>query len=73
MTRSLAVEFGPKGVRINAVAPGMTKTPSIADALAVMVEAYRKLGMDKLAEDALRVLELNHPEHPATKALKKAS
>ena len=49
------------------------KTPSIADALAVMVEAYRKLGMDKLAEDALRILELNHPEHPATQALKKTS
>ena len=33
LTRSLAREFGPKGVRINAVAPGMTVTEMTADIL----------------------------------------
>jgi NAD(P)-dependent dehydrogenase (short-subunit alcohol dehydrogenase family) len=33
LTRSLAREFGPKGIRINAVAPGMTITEMTADLL----------------------------------------
>ena len=31
MTRSLAVEYGPKGIRVNCVSPGMTATDMIAD------------------------------------------
>jgi 3-oxoacyl-[acyl-carrier protein] reductase len=31
MTRSLAAEFGPKGIRVNMVSPGLTETDSIAD------------------------------------------
>jgi len=38
------------------------RTPSCADALIVSVQAYRKLGLDDLASDTLRVLELNYPE-----------
>ena len=34
------------------------------DALAVMAESYKKLGQDKLADDAERVLKLNYPNHP---------
>ena len=45
-------------------------TRSIPDALALMTTSYRKLGMQDLAHDAFRVLELNHPEHEKTKALK---
>lgn len=33
------------------------------DALAMMSESYRQLGQDTLANDARRVLELNHPDH----------
>jgi 3-oxoacyl-[acyl-carrier protein] reductase len=31
LTRSLAVEYGPSGIRINAVSPGMTETDMIAN------------------------------------------
>jgi outer membrane protein assembly factor BamD len=33
------------------------------DALALMAESYKQLGQEKLADDARRVLKLNHPEH----------
>lgn len=47
-------------------------TEAVPDALAVMVEAYESLGMHDLATDAMRVLELNHPDHEKTKTLKKS-
>ena len=47
-------------------------TRSIPDALALMTDSYRKLGMHDLANDAFRVLELNHPEHEKTAQLKKS-
>ncbi len=37
------------------------ETPSLADALYIQVKAYRKLGLDQLAEDRLRIMELNFP------------
>ena len=40
------------------------RTPAVADALVVMAKAYKIMGIDDLAEDALRVLELNFPQHP---------
>ena len=46
------------------------RTPSTADALAIMVEAYRAMEMHDLADDALRVLQKNYPEHKASKKLK---
>jgi 3-oxoacyl-[acyl-carrier protein] reductase len=48
-TRSLAVEYGPKGIRVNAVSPGMTLTgllksvPERAKMVAKMQTALRKL------------------------------
>jgi outer membrane protein assembly factor BamD (BamD/ComL family) len=35
-----------------------------------MVRAYNRLGVEDLAADALRVLELNYPEHPHLPALR---
>ena len=40
-------------------------TPAVPEALVIMVQAYRKLGLDDLAADAERVLKLNYPERAA--------
>jgi outer membrane protein assembly factor BamD len=34
------------------------------DALALMAESYKRLGDTKLSDDAKRVLQQNHPDHP---------
>lgn len=39
-------------------------TPSVPDALVIMAKAYKVMQMDDLSADAVRVLKLNHPEHP---------
>ncbi len=40
-------------------------TPSTGDALAAMTEAYLLLKQIDLAQDALKVLQYNYPDHPA--------
>jgi outer membrane protein assembly factor BamD len=40
------------------------ETPQTGDALALMAESYHRLGQQALAEETLRVLKLNYPEHP---------
>ena len=46
------------------------KASAIPDALVIMVKAYRKMGLDDLATDAQRVLELNYPDHLGLAELK---
>ena len=38
--------------------------PVVSDALVLLVQAYRKLGMNDLASDTLSILAANHPDHP---------
>jgi outer membrane protein assembly factor BamD len=38
------------------------RTPAVADALAIMVTAYRNMQMKDLADDAEKVLKLNYPD-----------
>lgn len=40
------------------------ETPAVADGLALLVEAYQRLGMTDLAATNLEVLKLNHPDSP---------
>ncbi len=42
-------------------------SPSVAEALRIMELAYRSMGREQLADDARRVLQLNFPDHPATR------
>ena len=45
-------------------------TPAVPEALVIMATAYKVLLLDDLSEDALRVLELNHPGHPGIAKVK---
>ncbi|WP_019340141.1 outer membrane protein assembly factor BamD [Stutzerimonas stutzeri] len=40
-------------------------TPAVGDGLAVMTEAYQRLGLDDLAGTSLETLKLNYPQHPS--------
>lgn len=40
-------------------------TPAVADAMAIMVEGYLRLGLDDLAEISLALLKENYPNHVA--------
>lgn len=51
--------------RGNHVVENFPTTPAVPDGLAVMAQAYYLLGQDELAEDAVKVLALNFPDHPA--------
>jgi outer membrane protein assembly factor BamD len=47
------------------VVENFPQTPATADALAVMVQAYQLLDLNDLADDSLKVLTTNFPEHPS--------
>ncbi|MGA9423240.1 MAG: outer membrane protein assembly factor BamD [Rhodanobacteraceae bacterium] len=50
--------------RAKSIVETYPRSPQASDALAIMARSYRKLGQDKLAADAERVLKLNYPNHP---------
>jgi len=53
LTRSLAVELAPQGVRVNAVAPTLTTTDAVADIPVDDVAAFvRRIPMGRAAEPA---------------------
>lgn len=47
--------------RAKSVVTNYPETPSVEEALAIMVVAYDKLGINDLRDDAMRVLKLNYP------------
>lgn len=50
--------------RARYVVENYQRTPVVPDALVIMAKAYKVMHLDDLADDALRVLELNYPGHP---------
>jgi outer membrane protein assembly factor BamD len=44
------------------------RTPAVADALAIMVQAYTLLGMEEAAKESLTVLKQNYPDHPSIRS-----
>ncbi len=50
--------------RARYVVENYPKTPSVPDALVLMAKAYKVLEMNDLSHDAIRVLEVNYPNHP---------
>lgn len=40
-------------------------TPAVADGMAIMVEAYLRMGLNELADTNLALLKENYPQHPS--------
>lgn len=47
------------------VVENFQESPAVGDGLAVMVEAYQRLGLDDLAATSLETLKLNYPDNPS--------
>ena len=50
--------------RARNVVESFGRTPAVPDALVIMAKAYKVLEMDDLSADAVRVLQINYPNHP---------
>lgn len=59
--------------RAKYVVDNYEKSPSVPVALGLMVRAYRKMERPQLAADAMRVLQLNYPDHEVLAKLKTQS
>ncbi len=55
--------------RAKSVVGNYPEAPAVEEALAVMVVAYDKLGINDLRDDALRVLKLNYPKSKYTQGV----
>jgi NAD(P)-dependent dehydrogenase (short-subunit alcohol dehydrogenase family) len=47
LTRSAAMEYAPRGIRINAVCPGTINTPMVSDMLAKQADAMKEIMRDQ--------------------------
>ena len=59
--------------RARYVVENYQQTPAMPEALILLAKSYKVLELDDLAADALRVLELNYPNHPGIEEVSQAS
>jgi len=57
--------------RARYVVENYQQSPAMPEALLLMAKAYKVLELDDLAADALRVMELNFPNHPGIEEVKR--
>ena len=56
--------------RARYVVENYQQAPAMPEALVLLAKCYKIIEMDDLAKDALRVLELNYPNHPGIEEVK---
>ncbi|MSR13127.1 MAG: outer membrane protein assembly factor BamD [Gammaproteobacteria bacterium] len=57
--------------RARYVVENYQQTPAMPEALVLLAKAYKVLELNDLSEDAVRVLELNYPNHPGIAEIKR--
>ena len=57
--------------RARYVVENYQQTPAMPEALVLLAKSYKVLEMEELSTDALRVLELNYPNHPGVEEVKR--
>ncbi len=72
LTKALALELGPQGVRINAIAPGTIKTPLTEKMIAAFSEE-RRVEYDKFVRQSFALGRLGEPDDVAHLAVHLAS
>ncbi len=59
--------------RARNVVENFQQTPAMPEALVLLAKSYKVLEMNQLSNDALRVLELNYPNHPGIEEVNKTA
>lgn len=72
LTKALALELGPRGVRVNAIAPGTIQTPLTRNMIAAFSEE-RRAEYDRFVSEAFALGRLGEPEDVAHLAVHLAS
>ena len=57
--------------RARNVVENFQQTPAMPEALVLLAKSYKVLELSELSDDALRVLELNYPNHPGISEVQK--
>ena len=72
LTKALALELGPHGIRVNAIAPGTVKTP-LTQGMIAAFSAERKVEYDQFVRQSFALGHLGEPEDVAHLAVHLAS
>ena len=59
--------------RARNVVENFQQTPAMPEALVLLAKSYKVLEMDDLSIDALRVLEVNYPNHPGIEEVRRTT